>query len=168
MITNFQIETLRRMLHQHTDMAIDTILSNPDTFLDELREPVETPYEMAAEQATEPELPNMDDIEPLTAELKERLDLVPEFQQDEKWELLNVGEERHTKILEWIILKKATLEHLQNFMAEKKVRFTEKEFEHLKNILWYRHDDVFDLKSIFSQKDTTEAEMVLWQKSDKK
>lgn len=172
-ITVAQLNGLRQSLIDTINVKFDTLIANPDTFLEELESiPVKTPYEAAAEYevtviASAP--PNMDGIEPLTETLKEKLDLVPVFKQDESWELIKVGEERHSKILEWIILKKATLEDLQNFMEAKKVRFQEKEFEHLKNVVWYRQDDdAFNLKLIFSQKDTTEAEKEIWKKSDKK
>lgn len=101
--------------------------------------------------------------------IKQTLDLVevPVFVQNPDSDLIEVGTDKHRKIVAWIIIKGATEEQLTNFMVDKNIRFSEKEFGHLKDLIWWRNDPVFDLKLIKSQTTSRSEEIELFKKVKK-
>lgn len=169
------------------DKAVQTIqtlknLNYSDGFLGELSKK-DGQYGVAymATPEPEPQIPSDAELEkaiekPEVKELEKRFDLeqtgeTPNpktFVQDLSWELLQPGDERFAKIVGWVITSGGNREQLEKFQTDKKIRFTPSDFDHLRNLIWYREElmkgkeGAFSLQNILSQSDTTEAEKPLW------
>lgn len=144
-----------------------------------------------------PSVPDLSDIEPIAEstakveesrrnpnaaellnELADRMDLEqtgktpPQpatFQQELSWELVLPDDERFTKTVGWLIKDGGTREQLEKLQTTKQIRLTPSDFDHLRNLIWYREelmkgkDGAFSLQDIISQSETTEAEKPLWE-----
>lgn len=156
---------------------------NRQEFLDELSAndaSYQVAYIAEAEQEQAPELPNMEDLptmgKPNVQETVERLDMEQtgetsqpiKFQQDLSWELVQPDDERFAKLVKWLIIDGGTLAKLEELQSTRKIRFSPSDYDHLRNLIWYREElmkgkeGAFSLLNIFSQADTTEAEKTLW------
>jgi len=108
-------------------------------------------------------------VEKFGLEQTEKTEHNPKFKQLAEWELVPNTDDRYAKVCAWLIAQSVPLEKLEAFQKDKKVRFDEKDFDHLRNLIWYREelikgkDGAFDLKSILSQSDTRPEEKQLWE-----
>lgn len=124
-----------------------------------------------------PGLPDLTDMATLAEEIAKAKAGQPEptqpFKQELDWEHVVQEDERYQKVCAWLINQPIPVEKLESFQREKKLRFDLKDFDHLRNLIWFRDellkgkDGAFDLKSILSQSDTRPEEKPLWEALDK-
>lgn len=175
--TERNIEATRKacieFVNSQFDILPENVRANGD-FLDEMNATNQT-GEYVATMIVEapPATPDLAEIGTLEQEIEKAAEYTKNtaktaFQQDLSWELVPVDDERYSKYVSWLILKNVDEQTLHNAQKKHGIRFDPKAYDHLRNLIWYRSELMrgktgsFDLKSILSQADTTEAEKVLW------
>jgi hypothetical protein len=120
-----------------------------------------------------PEIPDLFDKGTLAEEIAKAKAAQPDpqqlFKQELDWEHVAQEDERYHKVCAWLINQAIPVEKLESFQREKKLRFDPKDFDHLRNLIWFRDEllkgkeGAFDLKSILSQSDTRPEEKPVWE-----
>lgn len=132
-------------------------------FIEELNRPVELVGEYEVTVIAGPP----SDADLMVATLVEKMDLKPS--QPTSGELVDDQDPRFTKAAAWLIENEKTGVDLVALMNARGIRFQEKAFDHLLNIIWYRSelvkgpDGCFSLRDILSANDTLPAEVPQWE-----